>query len=1305
MSEQRIALKIIPTPATHDLAESDLLRISRITKIPAEKIRDRIARGKGITIITAVHPKVQELLNLIKSMGFSVITEPVPAATVSGGAAAPRTQPPAPLASQSGSSKARVEENEWRVGDIIENLYEVRDIKHGGMGAVYVVRHRRWNVMMAVKSLLKRLQDNEEDRSLFLKEAETWIDVGFHPNIAACYYVRNINEHLRIFVEYADGGPLNYWLAYHRPVGWDLLIDLMVQFCDGLEHAHSKGLVHRDVKPGNCMMTKSGTLKVTDFGLTKRRSASSADLAGITVPEYENVAVERESITAAGMGTPGYMAPEMWIPHADVGPAADIYAFGVMFFELCCGRKPFVIQPGERRDKLAYAHVKKQPPSPCSLRKDLPGPIEELILKCLNKSPEDRYTSFGDVREELTAIFESLFKRRFTREKPDEVRLFSDALNNRAVSLMDLNHHEEAEAALEKALRSDPHHPEAVYNRGLLEWLRSGKPDWDLVKLLEEVVKAPEYQGRAAHLLGRCLLTLGDASRAQKACETALSSEESSEDRLKPYSIALIGCGKDRDAIAHMETYLKEYPNDDEAIGWLVAALARSDRSKEAEEWLGRLSVGSELAALGLHEITEAFVFTGLEEQHVLKGHTGWVTFACPLPKSDLFLTASRDRTLRVWDPVTGEEKGRTALVGQPPGDLWISPDERLVLLASGQAGAPSQMLDLESGRYVGKPIGHEGLVTAAGFSRDGGFVVTVEQKGAVRLWDAVHLRAAGSFKVPIHTAAAVVSSDPADLDILVAGMDRMVKRIRLATGQVETFDPGHRDAITGLKADPCGTRALTSGRDRQVIVWNVRSGTIVTTFQVHQEPVTAMAINPVRDLAASYDPRGGLKVWDVKTGMVFRSFSTGDAETHAISFSRDGTQLGAGGKEMVFRVWDVRGRHVVPGLALAKILPVTKQMRSDRKFKALMERAHRAVKKGAFAKAYRLLRETQTLAGYERSDQALDLIHRMKDRGTRTGIHGGWKRKTFETQSGVMDVMFSPSAINFLTAQADHTVKMWSTKTGDCVKSLRGHTNVVAAVKFSGNGREAVSGGDDRTVRTWDLHTGRNLATFKGHLETVSCVAFSRDGAHVLSGSWDQTLRLWRLADGLLLKTLKGHNDKITSLEFVSGSEYAVSAGFEGVIRMWDLAAGRLVRELRGHEGRIMGLRVSPQGDVLMSVAMDGTARMWDLKKGLCLGTATVGGEGVRAAAFSPDQRFFVTGGTDTVLKLWNTDTFECKREFQGHSREITGVDFSSNGRYFISSSLDGSVMLWELDWEWDFQGKNTDDTTRPVQPLNGSQ
>lgn len=1276
MSGEKIAIKIVPTPATQDPSEKILLRLSRITKLKPERLKDRLSRGKSIVIITKQHPKVQAVVDLIRSFGFSVNLVSVPR---SAGPSTPKVSARSPTMTD--------DEIEWRVGETIENLYEVRDIKQGGMGAVYLVRHKRWNSMMAVKSLLKRLRSNEEDRALFFKEAETWIDIGFHPNIAACYYVRNINESPRIFIEYVDGGALNEWLNRRKPYDWDLLMDLMVQVGDGLHHAHTKGLVHRDVKPGNCMMTKDGILKVTDFGLTKRKREPAASLDGTT--GTESIILERESVTAAGMGTPSYMAPEMWIPYSEVGPQADIYAFGVMFFELACGRKPFVVKPGERRDKLALAHVKKAPPQPRSLRPDIPPPLEDIILKCLLKNPADRYASFLEIRQELVSAYTETFKRPFTREAPDEIRLLSDALNNRSVSLLDLYHHEEALATLDKALEDDPHHPEAVYNKGLLEWLRTKDPDWDVVVKLEEVVKTPEYVGRGADLLARCSLALGDAERALKACELSASSEDASEGWHKSYAISLLGMGREQEAISQLEAYLDAFPADDEAEGWLIASLTRSGFTKKALGRIKDLPAGSEIAHLSLDEIADAFQFSGLQETMILRGHGGWVTCITQFPTSDLLMTGARDRSIKIWNGATGREQQSFSAIGEPPAALWVSPDETLVVVAPSRPGVPVKILDLKSGRFVGSLQAPDGLVTAGAFSPDGGHVLTVEEKGTVRLWAVPTFKAAGRFKVPYHTVSSVLSADPTKAEILIGGLDRIVKRIRLVEGQTVNFSRGHSEPITDMKSSADGNRVLTCGRDRQVIFWDGNTGVPLNIFRVHQEPVLQVALNPIRNLAASCDAKVGIKVWDAGTGMVVRTFNSGDTETQSLAFTRDGSRLLAGGRDMTLRVWDVRGRPIIPAMALAKIRPVKKQMRSDKRFKAMIDAAKKAVKRGAHGMAYSLVRDSQGLPGYERSDTALDLLWRLKDHGTRIGLHGAWQKRAIDTPAGVMDISFSPSAINFLTAQSDHCVRMWSTTTGDCVKVLKDHTNLVATVRYSWNGREAASGGDDRSVRTWDVKTGRNTLVLKGHSESVSAVAYSRDGRFLVSGSWDNSVKIWRLPEGSQFKTLKGHSDKVSSVDFIGETDYVVSAGFNGIVKMWDVPSGRLLRDLKGHKDRIMSLRVSPLGNLILSASLDGTARLWDVKTGSCIRTLEVSPAGVRAAGFAPDQRFAATGGNDNVLRLWNLKTGKCDREFLGHSREITAVDFSSNGRFLISASADGNVILWELDWDWRFPAK----------------
>ena len=168
----------------------------------------------------------------------------------------------------------------WKPGDEILGLYRVEDvIETGGMGRVYIAHHKGWNVKLAIKSPNEMMLSDRNNFARVLREANSWTELGLHPNIAYCYYVRSIEDVPHIFVEYVDGGNLRQWIAEGKCIDYRVSLDLAIQFCHGMEHAHSKGMIHRDIKPENVLMTKDGMLKITDFGLV-RAGAVIADGKG-----------------------------------------------------------------------------------------------------------------------------------------------------------------------------------------------------------------------------------------------------------------------------------------------------------------------------------------------------------------------------------------------------------------------------------------------------------------------------------------------------------------------------------------------------------------------------------------------------------------------------------------------------------------------------------------------------------------------------------------------------------------------------------------------------------------------------------------------------------------------------------------------------------------------------------------------------------------------------------------------------------------------------------------------------------------
>ncbi|MDH5639032.1 MAG: protein kinase, partial [Nitrospinota bacterium] len=142
--------------------------------------------------------------------------------------------------------------SEWETGDVILDLYEVTGLLgEGGMGKVYKVLHRNWNIDLAVKSPKPSELEKAGGVETFEEEAETWVNLGLHPNTVSCYYVRRLGGIPRVFAEYVDGGSMQDWIKDGRLSDIGGMLDVAIQFAWGLDYSHERGLVHQDIKPAN----------------------------------------------------------------------------------------------------------------------------------------------------------------------------------------------------------------------------------------------------------------------------------------------------------------------------------------------------------------------------------------------------------------------------------------------------------------------------------------------------------------------------------------------------------------------------------------------------------------------------------------------------------------------------------------------------------------------------------------------------------------------------------------------------------------------------------------------------------------------------------------------------------------------------------------------------------------------------------------------------------------------------------------------------------------------------------------------
>src|SRR4051794_9548760 len=322
---------------------------------------------------------------------------------------------------------------------VFNGRYELhRRLARGGMADVFLARDQLLDRPVAVKVLFPEFATDPNFVERFRREAQSAANLN-HPNIVSVYDWGQEQGTYFIVMEYIDGRSLADILRTEGPLHPQRAAEVASDIASALGFAHRNGVVHRDVKPGNVLISPSGQVKVADFGIAR---ALGAD------PE--------SNLTQAGsvMGTATYFAPEQ-AQGLPLDPRSDLYSLGVVLYEMVTGRPPF---SGESPVAIAYKHVQEQPPPPRHLNTNVPPALEAIILKLLSKNPQARYPSAEDLRADL---------RRFQEGQPVFAASGAAAAPAAAGAT-------QAMAATQAVRSYEPPEPTGAYTGGYDEPRRSG---------------------------------------------------------------------------------------------------------------------------------------------------------------------------------------------------------------------------------------------------------------------------------------------------------------------------------------------------------------------------------------------------------------------------------------------------------------------------------------------------------------------------------------------------------------------------------------------------------------------------------------------------------------------------------------------------------------------------------------------------------------------------------------------------------------------------------------------------------------
>ena len=628
--------------------------------------------------------------------------------------------------------------------------------------------------------------------------------------------------------------------------------------------------------------------------------------------------------------------------------------------------------------------------------------------------------------------------------------------------------------------------------------------------------------------------------------------------------------------------------------------------------------------------------------------HRGIVWHAAFSSDGTRILTASADKTAKLWDAASGTlivSLAHQAIVY----NAAFSPDGARILTAS--ADKTAKLWDAASGRLIAS-FAHDADVNDAAFSADGARILTASADNTAKLWDAASGKLIASFDHQDAVYDAAFSPDGAR--ILTASADKTAKLWDAASGKlVVSFD--HQDKVFQAAFSPDGARILTASADNTAKLWDAASAKLIASF-AHKGIVfhAAFSADGARILTASADNTA--KLWDAASGKLIASFYHQDLVYDA-AFSPDGTRILTASSDLSARLWDApSGEHIASfahqdGLYHAAFSPDSSRIltASADKTSKLWE--------GASGKLIASFDHQDTVEDVAFSPDGARILTASADKTAKLWDAASGKLVvSFDHQDKVFQAAFSPDGARILTASADKTAKLWEGASGKLIASFA-HQASVYYVAFSPNGARILTASADKTAKLWDAASGKLIASFD-HQDTVPCAAFSPDGARILTASADNTAKLWSAASGELIASFD-HQDEVFRAVFSPDGARILTASADKTAKLWEGASGKLIASF-AHQASVYYVAFSPNGARILTASADKTAKLWDAASGKLIASFDHQ-DTVPCAAFSPDGARILTASSDKTAKLWDAATpTEMARQVKESGGDTAGKDSS---------------------------------------------
>ncbi len=1075
----------------------------------------------------------------------------------------------------------------------------------GGLGEVYLARDAELNREVALKRLKPEHADDPQRRMRFLVEAE--ITGGLeHPGIVPVYslgadpsgrpfyamrFIRGDNLKAAADRFHADEScrddPSVRALERRR------LLRRFLDVCNAVAYAHARGVLHRDLKPGNVMLGKYGETLVVDWGLAK--SVHRLDLAA-TTDESALVPLSGSDVqpteVGARLGTPAYMSPEQARGELDgLGPHSDVYSLGATLYYVLTGRAPFT---DREFPELLRKVERGEFPAPRAVRPEIDPALDALCRKAMALAPAERY-------EDPRALAEDL--ERWLADEPTTA--YREPARRRLGRWARRHRTSMAAAFVLLAVLAASSVPLTVLYRQKAGALASVESARNGEKAERARADSMLYLNSVA--LANRELNAGNFDRADELleqCPQALRATEWFFLKRRCHPEELIFRGHDRPAGAVAISPDKQW-------------VASGDEGGRVLLWDAR---------------------TGKDVRE-LAGHNDRVMRLMFHPEGKWLASASLDGTVRLWDPTTGTPvrswKDHTAGVA----DVAFHPDGRF--LAS--AGWDGQVLvrRLEGGETVRELQAPHPVAVALAFDLKGDQLAVAgtrwDQGGiqvvaaGVRIWSTKSWETTVDFPIEAHAYLNSIVFRPTDGAMLLGSFGKVDVHDPTTGAKVGALQgPGGQhqaiDATGSVLATAWGFLVYPGGQVRSIfkaddlLTRDPTTGATLRVLEGQAEPTADLAISREGGRLVTAGVDGTVRLWDPARDP--RSVVVRGEKVAWSQFSPNGGRLALSGKGRTIvydsstggRLAEIAGEGPVTWLPDGKAL-IVQGSRYEADSGRPLVKLEGDVRPIVVAISHdgRRCAALEERRSPNHSDGPIVRIWDTADGRKKCQF-------TMPEKSGAFAMEFSPdgrflatgdAAGSGLGDQAPGVPRLWDAESGSLVREFRGHTAAVYSLDFDPEGRLIASAGQDRTIRLWDVVTGEQRALLRGPTALIFRVQFSPDGRRLVSLSNDQTVRVWDVATGRAVFLAHGISRGYDSIDlrFLDNSTRLVlvirrqSAPDEvprdqtvGRLVLWHIESGQELARATTRIGQVDQVTLSENGRRAALIAEDGAVEIFDL-------------------------------------------------------------------------------------------------------------